>query len=259
VGTIRREPVLGLKRLALPVSYWRTAEFRYVWTALRPAPGQRLFDLGSPKDLALFLARDAGCEVVAADLLPEAIELSQRFAEASGVAGTGPGHVASEVRDGRALPYPDASFDAAFSVSVVEHIPDAGDTQAMRELVRIVKPGGRIVVTTPFDLEHRDTYVDRRVYERDYSGAERVFFERHYDATTLRERLLDIPGTVVEDLQYWGEPGVQMERMLARIGKGRVLASPFEALLAATCLKPMTLEQGAHPKAVFFTLRKVQA
>ena len=43
----------------------------------QPARGQRLFDLGSPKDLALFLARDAGCEVVAADLLEDAILSTQ--------------------------------------------------------------------------------------------------------------------------------------------------------------------------------------
>lgn len=40
-ATIPREPVLGLKRLILPVSYWRTAEFAYVGRRLRLRPAPR--------------------------------------------------------------------------------------------------------------------------------------------------------------------------------------------------------------------------
>ena len=179
--SLRKEPVLALKRLALPVSYWRTAEFAYVWKRLAYPSGARIFDLGSPKDLAAILARHRGYEVVATDILPETIELSRRYAAAQGIEGAGPGYVRSEVADGRSLAYPDNSFDAAFSVSVIEHIPDRGDTDAARELVRIVKPGGLVVITTPYDRSYRETFVDGPVYERGQKGSEPVFFERHYD------------------------------------------------------------------------------
>jgi len=46
--------------------------------------------------------------------------------------------------DARSLPYPDATFDAAFLVTVLGEIPD--QTQALRELRRVLKPGGRLVV-----------------------------------------------------------------------------------------------------------------
>src|SRR5207244_5021399 len=104
---LRKEPVLGVKRLALPVSYWRTTEFAYAWRQLRDLalPGARILDMGSPKDLAAILARDRGCEVVAVDILPEAVALSQRYAIAQGLDGSGPGKVRSEVQDGRRLSY----------------------------------------------------------------------------------------------------------------------------------------------------------
>src|SRR5207249_5625146 len=140
--TLRREPILGLKRLALPVSYWRSVEFAYVWRQLTAPVGARILDLGSPKDLAAMLARRRGYHVVATDILPEAIESSRRYAGAQGLDGRGQGRVHSEVQDGRALTYADASFDAAFSVSVLEHIPDDGDTAAIGELLRVVRPGG---------------------------------------------------------------------------------------------------------------------
>src|SRR5215510_9307824 len=118
--TLRREPILGLKRLALPVSYWRSAEFGYVWRRMTAPHGARVLDLGSPKDLAAMLARRRGYEVVATDILAEAVASSGRYARAQGLEGRGPGRVHSEVQDGRALAYPDAFFDAAFSVSVLE-------------------------------------------------------------------------------------------------------------------------------------------
>src|SRR5256886_11427065 len=56
------------------------------------------------------------------DILPEAVLLSRRYARGQRLEGQGPGLVHSEVEDGRALSYADASFDAAYSVSVLEHI-----------------------------------------------------------------------------------------------------------------------------------------
>ena len=258
-ATLPRDPMLGLKRLLLPASYWRTAEFAYVWQRIAPARGMRLLDLGSPKDLAAFLARDAGCEVVACDILPEAIALSRRYAAAQGIEGAGPGRVQSEVQDGRNLPYADGSFDAAFSVSVLEHIPERGDSDAIRELVRVVKPGGRIVLTVPYDRTHRDTYVDGGVYERSADAGARTFFERHYDAATLRERLLEPSGARVVDLQLWGEPGLSGERLLGHLGPLRTALSPVESLLAAAWLAPVAEGGDVRPMAAFVTLEKPAA
>lgn len=45
------------------------------------------------------------------------------------------------------LPFPDAHFDATVSIEVVEHVED--QFAFLRELVRVTKPGGRVIVTTP--------------------------------------------------------------------------------------------------------------
>ena len=254
--TLRREPILGLKRLALPVSYWRSFEFAYVWRRLDMAPGTRVLDLGSPKDLAAMLARHRGYEVIATDILPEAIVLSQRYARAQRIEGRGPGRVHSEVQDGRALSFPDGSFDAAYSVSVLEHIPDDGDTAAIRELIRVVRPGGVVVVTVPFDRRYRETFVDGPVYERTQVGREAVFFERHYDAAALSTRLLRMDGVELVDLRFWGEGAVRVEALLDRLGPMRLPLSPLEALLATASLRQVDPEGEGHPMAASFTLRR---
>ena len=253
---LRKEPVLGLKRLVLPVSYWRAAEFAYVSRQLPIPQGARVLDLGSPKDLAVIFARARGFEVVATDILPAAIALSRRYSTAQALDGAGAGRVWSEIQDGRALSFSDNSFDAAFSVSVLEHIPQDGDTLAIRELVRVVKPGGLIVVTTPYDLAYRETFVDRPVYERRQEAGESVFFERHYDEVTLRERLLTPSGAELLDLQLWGEGSIRVEGILSRLGPARLPVSPFEALLSAMFLRRVHPDNRGHPMAAFFTLRK---
>ena len=251
------EPVLGLKRVLLPVSYWRAVEFAYVLRALAPTRGQRLLDLGSPKDLSLILAREYGAEVTATDILPGAVDLAMRYANAQGIAGSGAGRVKGEVQDGRALSYDDNSFDAAFSVSVVEHIPDQGDSDAMRELVRVVRPGGLVVITTPFDSKYRETFVDGDVYERHANDATPVFFERHHDWQSLHDRLIAPSGARLLDLELWGErPGWSMENFLGRHPRFRILLSPFEAAFASRFLMKTSRGGATAAKAAFFALQK---
>jgi SAM-dependent methyltransferase len=54
---------------------------------------------------------------------------------------------ASVAADGCALPFDDASFDLILSFHVLEHIPD--DIAAMREMRRVLKPGGLLLVQVP--------------------------------------------------------------------------------------------------------------
>lgn len=256
VRILPREPVLGLKRVVLPVSYWRTVEFAYVWGQLATFAGvRRVLDLGSPKDLAVHLAEHYGFDIVSADILEEESRISHRLERARSRDGAGPGRVRAVVQDGRYLGFRDGSFDAAFSVSVLEHIPGAGDTLAMAELIRVVRKGGVVIGTVPYDRAYRETFVRGAVYERDYDG-EPVFFERHYDAVSLANRLLFMPSVRVVNVEVWGEGRLRGERWLQRLGPLRAVASPLEAPLAGACLRPIGPKGEGHPMAAFFTLRK---
>lgn len=254
MATLPSAPSLGLKRLILPLSYWRAAEFAYVARMLNVPQRSRVLDLGSPKDLALLFAREREYSVTAVDILEDAVEVCKQFAAAQKIDGEGPGRVFAEVQDGRALSYEDNTFDAVFSVSVIEHIPNADDTTAMQELIRVVKPGGLVVITVPYDTVYRETFLDGPVYERDDPG--KNFFERHYDAETLAARLITPVAAEVVDQQLWGEKwGV--EHTLSRIGPLRTALSPLEVVLASTTLRPISSDSALHPKAAFFTMKKV--
>ncbi|MFN8622669.1 MAG: class I SAM-dependent methyltransferase [Chloroflexota bacterium] len=57
---------------------------------------------------------------------------------------------------GEALPYPDDHFDLVFSNEVIEHVQD--DRQTAREMVRVAKPGGLIVLFAPNRLYPFETH-----------------------------------------------------------------------------------------------------
>ena len=60
-----------------------------------------------------------------------------------------------------AIPYPDSAFDSIICSHVLEHVRD--DSAAMRELVRVLRPGGWAIVLVPLDLSREETYEDASI------------------------------------------------------------------------------------------------
>src|SRR5262245_58251177 len=102
-----------------------------------PAAGAHVLDVCcGPGTLALVAAKTAA-RVDALDFSPAMIEHLQRVA---------PANVFPRIGDAQALPYPDRSFDAAFSMFGVIFFPDRD--QGLAELHRVVRPGGRVVISS---------------------------------------------------------------------------------------------------------------
>lgn len=67
-------------------------------------------------------------------------------------ARTGLGNMVAAQGDARDLPYPDATFDAAYLIAVLGEVPD--QDAALRQLARVLKPSGRLVVGELFGDPH---------------------------------------------------------------------------------------------------------
>jgi SAM-dependent methyltransferase len=191
-GPARREAVA---RLACPLDPVRYIEMPQVLNRLVARPGERVLDLASPKLCAVALARN-GVEVTVVDAYAREIEIWKALA------GNVPG-LTLQVADGRALPFEDASFDHAYSISVIEHIPDDGDFAALAELARVVKPGGRVLVTMPYaESNYHEVWQNRKLYSDDaaedegQAGAEH-FFYRWNDRARLERLLASVPALEV--------------------------------------------------------------
>jgi SAM-dependent methyltransferase len=73
------------------------------------------------------------------DIQQEMLDHTMRRAGEAGLVNVEPAQ-----GDARSLPYDDATFDAAYLVTVLGEIPD--QQAALRELARVLKPDGRLVV-----------------------------------------------------------------------------------------------------------------
>lgn len=101
----------------------------------RVTSGTRLLDAGCGAGLLALLATFRGARVTALDASPGLLAIARQRLPAA------------DVREGDlgALPFADDSFDAVTAVNSLFYADDMG--AAMRELVRVVRPGGRVVVT----------------------------------------------------------------------------------------------------------------
>jgi SAM-dependent methyltransferase len=195
LGWLARAPRAGLPharqaliRLLVPLDPWRYWELGRL--ADEPFAGRAL-DVGSPKLLPSLLAREGRGEWTSIDLLPEEVAAWRAIDP----------RLDLREADARALPFPDATFDACTCVSVIEHVPGEGDAAVMAELWRVLRPGGVLHLTTNVAPAPRVVTSARPVYgeaspEQEGGGA---FFERHYTDATLRERLLGLPWIVEAD------------------------------------------------------------
>lgn len=106
-----------------------------------PNRNLRILDLGAGNGgVSLALANEARNRVVAADVVFNS-ELASLRAKLPF------DHVLASAD---ALPFEDASFDAVLCLEAIEHLPDPAG--AAKEMMRILKPGGQVMITTPARL-----------------------------------------------------------------------------------------------------------
>lgn len=98
--------------------------------------GEKALDVAAGNGNASLAAARRFAEVTSTDYVPALLEQGRRRAEADLLP------ISFEMADAEALPFDDASFDVALSTFGVMFAPD--QERAAAELLRVVKPGGRI-------------------------------------------------------------------------------------------------------------------
>lgn len=138
-----------------PIDKLHSRSIEYPFAASRVGNAERILDVGTVKASPVWISwlESLPIEVHATDY-DEPFELFNT--------------VQFHQSDIRNLQLPDGMFDKIFAVSVIEHIglespqvlvskvPDVsndGDLEAVRELARVLKPGGELIMTLPFGVK----------------------------------------------------------------------------------------------------------
>jgi SAM-dependent methyltransferase len=104
------------------------------------APGQNVLDVACGTGVVAVTAARRGAVVSALDLSPVLLERARHNADLAGMA------IEFTEGDAEALPYPDASFDVV--LSQYGHIFAPRPAVVLAEMLRVLKPGGRLAFST---------------------------------------------------------------------------------------------------------------
>ena len=191
--------------LIIPVNYWRCLEYRLISRAGNFENCDKILDIGSPKLLSLYLAKKLGAEIYATDIDDYFIREYGYLRKVEKIPAE-KFHLNTE--DGRQLSFATATFNKVYSISAIEHIPDDGDTKCLREIRRVLLPGGRCVITVPFSPISQEEYSNPCFYWSRWSSTTpdgMVFYQRRYSEQDLFNRLVIPSEMKIKELKYIGE------------------------------------------------------
>lgn len=195
-GEMRR----GLKLIADPMDSIRYFELSFVLETARRMSVHHYLDVSSPRLVPLMVA-SAHRGLVAEMINPLSADLTESAALSRSIGLERSCRL--NCRTIEDADFPNETFDLITSVSVVEHIPE--DSNAIATMWRMLRPGGKLVITVPCAREAFDEHTNCDEYglvEPDHAGY--VFWQRYYSERSLRERIWSITGEPTT-IQLYGE------------------------------------------------------
>lgn len=160
---------------------------------------EKVLDVGCGTGGNMLLLKQYG-EVHGVDMSDEALQYAKTA-----------GYTSLTKADGASMPITENSFDAVFAIDVLEHIDN--DVQALKEWLRVVKPGGIVFLSVPafqFLWSYHDTLNHHK---------------RRYTKSSLRHCVSSIGGTRIEKVQYYNvflAPIIFIIRLVERFTKKQI-------------------------------------
>lgn len=182
--------ILSPKLLLNPVSIVRYFEYDFALRNFLSSSLTRnqILDISSPYLFGFYLASSFGGEYNYIN--PDKTDLSLVKKYSSKLKFTM--KYSADSADATKLSFSDNSFSHIISISVIEHINGTGDSEAIKEMWRVLKPNGILILTFPVAKVFEEEFSDKDTYGLNVKQVkEKFFFQRVYDENSIKERLLD--------------------------------------------------------------------
>jgi len=239
--------------------YTRNIEYPLCFNKLEIEEGMRVLDVGSGNSMFPIYLAKRNILTYATDIDEYILELKKLAKKAQLEYLFDTGKLNIQVCDVRKLNFPDSFFDRIAAVSTLEHISSNGDVEAIKEMGRVLKSGGKVFLTVEahnkfmeIPVEHDFYYGypykeilskfsgnNKHVYAHSYrefqenKGLKSVGFLRYYDYESLSERIIKPSGLIVEEVGYFADRRFLFRKLFDTtiLGKYLVLFVPLIAKL----------------------------
>jgi SAM-dependent methyltransferase len=194
---------ISLKLLFNPVSIVRYFEFDFVKSSIDLTDKLNILDVSSPYLFGFYLCKNEGINYTYSN--PDKRDLYNVHSLANRLDFSG--SYTTVCADARTLDYAENTFDVVLSISVIEHVNGGDDSKVMKELWRVVKPDGLLILTFPVKPVYEEEFRDDDIYKLDaVKKEEGYFFQRYYDDNKIQERLLSsLDNFKIIDKKIYGE------------------------------------------------------
>lgn len=189
-----------------PIDSTRYCEFTYLLKYMKNGrrPLERVLDVSSPTMLAYAFSNSG--QVVKSDINIRESLLVRRSQRLQFL-----------VQDSRRLSFCEGIFDLVYSISVIEHI-FVGYTLAVREMIRVLKPGGILYLTFPVCSRRVEEWLDHEVYSHQYRSAGKTFFQyRFSEADVLELTVAASCAHVVQKGIFWERKAGRYDRVMSAL------------------------------------------
>lgn len=201
-------------------------ENRYIRARMGVLTGQKVLDLGCGAGEAAVYFATQGADVVASDLSHGMLEVALKLAEKNGV------KVAVSKSPADQIDFPNDTFDIVYAANLLHHVDME---KCLREIHRVLKPGGRLYSWDP--LAHNPviniyrrmatdvrTVDEHPLHMRDMRLFRRIFRNVEYQGTWLFTLWIFLRFYLIERVnpnaeRYWKKVIIEAERLSSTYGR----------------------------------------
>lgn len=202
---LMKKLILSPKLLLNPVSIVRYFEYDFALRSFSATSLSRnqILDISSPYLFGLYLASSFEGEYHYINPDSTDLNLVKKYSSKLKFKMK----YSADSEDATNLSFSDNSFSHIISMSVIEHINANGDSEAIKEMWRVLKPNGILIFTFPVAKVFEEEFSDNDTYGLNVQQIkEKFFFQRIYDEISINERLLNkISNFTILSKELFGE------------------------------------------------------
>ncbi len=204
ISALRSYKNLGIQRtfelFIHPISTIRYFEFDFVQKNIELSKVHNILDISSPRMFGLYVAKK-NPNIKYLMINPDKHDLTEtnQFKNSLNLH-----NLTLDSLDALKLPFKSNSFDIVLSISVIEHIAGVGDMKVIKQIWRVLKPGGKLIITTHVAKKERLEYRDSDTYNLQ-GKKKKYFFQRIYSGDSLKKRIINAIGIKPKLIEIIGE------------------------------------------------------